>query len=119
MFQTTVQVVVPAATLNIMELAPGVRIDDETLDGFCRAHSIRSLALFGSALGPQFGPDSDIDLLVQFERDRVPGLIGLAALELELEGILGREVELRTASDLSPHFRDEVKITARTLYAGT
>ena len=48
---------------------------------------------------------------------RVPGLIGLAALELELEGILGREVELRTTSDLSPHFRDEVSLNARTLYA--
>ena len=56
------------------------------------------------------------DLLVEFEPGRVPGLFRLAALELELAEQLGREVDLRTAADLSRHFRDEVSATARVLY---
>jgi predicted nucleotidyltransferase len=100
-----------------MELAPGVQVDGDALASFCRVHRIRRLALFGSALGSGFGPESDVDLLVEFEPGGIPGLIRLAALELELEGIVGREVELRTLYDLSPYFRNEVATGARTLYA--
>lgn len=98
-----------------MELAPGVTIDDDVLEAFCRANGVRRLGLFGSALRGELRPDSDIDLLV-FEPGRVPGLLRLAALELELAEQLGREVDLRTAADLSPQFRDEVSATARVLY---
>lgn len=99
-----------------MRLAAGIEVDDDVLAGFCRAHGIRRLALFGSALGDSFSPTSDFDLLVEFDVGRVPGLIGMADLELQLECILGREVELRTKSDLSPLFRDEVATTALPLY---
>lgn len=99
-----------------VELAPGVTIDDDVLELFCRTNGVRRLGLFGSALRGDLRPDSDIDLLVEFEPGRVPGLLHLAALELELAELLGREVDLRTAADLSRHFRDEVSASARVLY---
>jgi len=99
-----------------VELAPGVTIDDDVLQTFCRTNGVRRLGLFGSALRGELRPDSDIDLLVEFEPDRIPGLLHLAALELELAELLGREVDLRTAADLSRLFRDEVSASARVLY---
>jgi predicted nucleotidyltransferase len=98
-----------------VELAPGVTIND-VLAAFCHTNGVRRLGLFGSALRGEFQPDSDIDLLVEFEAGRVPGLLQLAALELELVELLGREVDLRTAADLSRHFRDDVSASARVLY---
>ena len=84
---------------------------------FAGAHGIRRLALYGSALRDDFGPGSDIDLLVEFRPGHTPGLLHLAQMELELEEALGRSVELRTPEDLSPYFRDEVTATAQPLYA--
>ena len=84
---------------------------------FAKRHGILRLALFGSALRDDFDDDSDIDLLVEFAPGQTPGLIRIAAMELELESMLGREVELRTYEDLSRFFRDEVAAQARTLYA--
>jgi len=100
-----------------MELAPGVTIDDAVLEAFCRRNGVRRLGLFGSALRGELRPDSDIDLLVEFEPGRVPGLLLLAGLELELAELLGREVDLRTPGDLSRHIRDAVSAGARVLYA--
>lgn len=99
-----------------MELAPGVSIENERLQVFCGEHGIRRLRLFGSALRNQLRPDSDIDLLVEFEPDRTPGLLGIAQLELDLGELLGRPVDLRTLGDLSQYFRDDVAAEARTLY---
>lgn len=99
-----------------MELAPGVVVDDEALAAFCRENGVRRLRLFGSALRGQLRDDSDIDLLVEFKPGRVPGLLRLAAMELALQDLLGREVDLRTPHDLSRHFREEVSATARLLY---
>ncbi|MCA1694018.1 MAG: nucleotidyltransferase domain-containing protein [Actinobacteria bacterium] len=99
-----------------MNFAPGIAVGDNVLAEFCRANGVRRLALFGSALRGELRPDSDIDLLVEFEPGRTPGLLRLAALELELGGLLGREVDLRTAADLSRHFRDDVSASARVLY---
>jgi predicted nucleotidyltransferase len=94
-----------------------LEIDIETLADFCGRHGIRRLALFGSALRGEMGPDSDIDLLVEFEPGLVPGLIRLAQMEQALSPIFGgREVELRTYGDLSRYFRDEVRAEALTLY---
>ena len=99
-----------------MELAAGITVDEDVLGEFCRANGIRRLGLFGSALRGELRPESDIDLLVEFEPGRLPGLLGVAQLELELAGLLGREVDLRTRNDLSRHFRDTVAASARTLY---
>jgi predicted nucleotidyltransferase len=101
-----------------MKIRPDIDVDGEALAAFCRRHGIRRLALFGSALGDDFGPDSDLDLLVEFDRGSVPGLVKLAAMELELAHLFGgREVELRTPADLSPHFREDVQSRAVPLYA--
>jgi predicted nucleotidyltransferase len=90
-------------------------IDRDVLAGFCRTNRIRSLAVFGSALGPNFGPASDIDLLVEFEPHEVPGL-GFFRIQEELTSLFGRQVDLETAGFLSPHFRDEVITEAVILY---
>jgi len=87
------------------------------LRDFATCHGIRRLALFGSVLRGEETPASDVDLLVEFEEGRTPGLLGLAELGLELGAVLGREVELRTYEDLSRYFRDEVRARARVLYA--
>ena len=84
----------------------------------CRSHHIRRLSLFGSALRGEDRPDSDVDLLVEFEPDKAPGLLGLAGIEAELSTLLdGRRVDLRTARDLSSHFRSEVLRAAEVQYA--
>ncbi|MDQ3887319.1 MAG: nucleotidyltransferase domain-containing protein [Actinomycetota bacterium] len=100
-----------------MELRPGVRIDTALLEDFVRRHGIRRLALFGSALRDDFTEHSDLDFLVEFEPDRVPGLFRLASMERELESLIGHPVDMRTYHDLSKFFRDEVASTARVLYA--
>lgn len=82
----------------------------------CQRHGIRRLALFGSRLKGTARPDSDLDLLVEFEPDRVPGLLGLSGIEIELSEAFGLQVDLRTAAELSPHFRDDVCQQARVVY---
>ena len=85
---------------------------------FCERHHIRRLSLFGSQLKGTARPDSDIDLLVEFEPDRIPGLLALTSMELELSELLGGpRVDLRTAEDLSRSFRAEVVHTAEIQYA--
>jgi len=85
---------------------------------FCRRRHIRRLALFGSALRGDFGPESDVDLLVEFEPDRIPTLFDIAGMEQELSALLGgRKVDLRTPEDLSRYFRDQVLAEAEVQYA--
>lgn len=90
----------------------------EKIAGFCRRHHIRRLAFFGSVLRDDFGPDSDVDVLVEFRPGHVPGLIRLAGMELELSGILGgRKVDLNTPNCLSRYFRERVVAEAQVQYA--
>lgn len=83
---------------------------------FCKRHHIRKMSLFGSYLHGGFGPESDIDFLVEFEPDHVPGLITLSGMEAELSDLIGRKVDLRTAEDLSRYFRKEVVESAEVQY---
>ena len=93
-------------------------LDQEALARLCRRHGIRRLSLFGSVLKGADRPDSDIDLLVEFEPGAIPGLLGVAAIEAELSELLsGRRVDLRTSQDLSRYFRDEVERTAEVQFA--
>ena len=93
-----------------------VRIPRVKLSAFCRRNDIRKLSLFGSVLRNDFRPDSDIDLLVEFEPDKTPGLLKITELEDELSGIFGgRKVDLRTPQDLSHFFRDRVVKEAELL----
>ena len=100
-----------------MELRPGLEVDDRVLSSFARRHAINRIAAFGSVLRADFGPTSDIDLLVEFEPGRVPGLLGLASMEIELGDLLGRQVDVRTHGDLSRYFRDQVRANSQELYA--
>lgn len=96
---------------------PDWPVEDSFLDEFATRHRIRRIALFGSALREDFGRSSDIDLLVEFLPGHTPGLLHLAHIELELETVVGRRIELRTYENLSPYFRDDVAATARPLHA--
>ncbi len=91
-------------------------IPKEQIAEFCRRHHIRRLALFGSVLREDFRPDSDVDVLVEFEPGRPVGLIRLARIERELSELLGRKVDLNTAGFLSRHFRGEVLSEAEVQY---
>jgi predicted nucleotidyltransferase len=91
--------------------------DPAALALLCRRRRIRRLSLFGSTLKGVARPNSDVDLLVEFEPDAKPGLLAMAAMEIELSPLLsGRKVDLRTAQDLSRYFRDEIVRTAETQY---
>ncbi len=93
-----------------------VPIDRQQIARFCRRHHIRKLALFGSVLRDDFRPDSDVDVLVEFEPGHTLGLLRMAGLELELGDLLGRRVDLRTPAELSRYFRDEVVRGAEVQY---
>lgn len=97
-----------------------VRLDVRTLPKgriaeFCRRHRIRRLALFGSALRDDFTPESDIDVLVEFEPGARVGL-SFFSMQDELAEILGRKVDLNTPGFLSKYFRDQVLAEARDVY---
>jgi predicted nucleotidyltransferase len=93
-----------------------IPIATDVLAAYCRRHYVRRLALFGSVLKDTAKPDSDIDLLVEFEPGHKPGYIGLAAMQLELSDLLGgRPVDLRTPDELSRYFRADVMASARNI----
>jgi len=92
------------------------KIPKDKLEGFCKRNHIRKLSVFGSAVRGDLSPDSDIDLLVEFEQDLTPGLFSIIRMEMELAEMLGRKVDLRTPEDLSQYFRDEVVRNAEIQY---
>ena len=97
-----------------------VHVPKQQLEEFCRRHHIRKLSFFGSMLREDFVPESDIDVLVEFEPGHVPGLIRLAGMELELSDLLGgRKVDMNTPQCLSRYFRDEVLKEAEVAYVQT
>jgi predicted nucleotidyltransferase len=91
-----------------MTVKANLTIPTEKVAEFCKRNRIRKLSIFGSALRGDFSPDSDIDVLVEFEPDACVGLLRLAGMEIELSEILGRKVDLNTPGFLSKYFRDKV-----------
>ena len=92
-------------------------VQPDALAALCRRHHIRRLSLFGSMLKGTNRPDSDVDLLVEFEQGAAPTFFDLAAIEMELSTLLGgRRVDVRTPQDLSRYFRDEVVREAEVQY---
>ena len=85
-----------------------IELQKEQLTQFCRKNGIKTLSLFGSVLSDDFGPDSDIDVLVEFKPGTRIGLIGLTRLEFELSEIFGRKVDLNTPGFISSYFRADV-----------
>jgi len=94
-----------------------IAVDREQIADFCRRHHIRKLAFFGSVLRDDFRPESDVDVLVEFDPREIIGLIRLARIERELAELLGRRVDLRTPADLSRYFRQEVLDSSEVQYA--
>ena len=92
-----------------------IEVPRDRIAEFCRRHHIRRLAFFGSVLRDDFTADSDVDVLVEFEPGHTPGL-AFFSMQRELSGILGRNVDLNTADDLSPYFRREVLDEAEVFY---
>ncbi len=89
----------------------------DILAAFCRRNHITRLAIFGSANGPNFGPQSDVDLLIVFEPNARVGFMTLARLQRELEAICNRRVDLVPQEGLKPVIRAEVLASAREIYA--
>jgi predicted nucleotidyltransferase len=109
---TDVQSIIIEPTMSVIDISTRNRLTD-----YCRDHCIRRLSLFGSQATGSARPDSDIDLLVEFDPGMEPGLIGLAAMESELSSLLGdRKVDLRTPRELSRHFRERVMRDALVQY---
>lgn len=94
----------------------GIQIPRQELAAFCQRHRIRRLALFGSILRDDFGPDSDVDVLVVFDPEACVGLFRLTNLQSQLSELLGRKVDLNTPGFLSDRFRDEVLREAEDQY---
>jgi predicted nucleotidyltransferase len=92
-------------------------VPSEDLAALCRRYQVRELAVFGSALGEDFRPESDIDLLVSFELSARVTLTTLARMQRELEALCGRKVDLVPKEGLKPLVREHVLTTARVLYA--
>jgi uncharacterized protein len=88
----------------------------ERVTEFCQRNYVKKLALFGSAIKGELRPDSDIDILVQFEEGHVPGYFRLCEMENELTDIIGRQVDLRTPEELSKYFRNDVVKSAKVQY---
>ena len=100
--------------------SPRVEIPKEAIADFRQRHHIRRFAFFGSVLRADFGPKNDIDVLVDFEPDAVPGLLTVARIERELSDVLGGyKVDLRTRQELSRYFRDEVVQTSFVAFEQT
>jgi predicted nucleotidyltransferase len=92
-----------------------IEIPHDRIVDFCRRHHIRRLALFGSVLRDDFTPDSDVDVLVEFDEGNTPGF-AYFTMQDELSDILGRRADLKTPNELSKYFRDEVLAEAEELY---
>ncbi len=94
-----------------------ITVDRDRIAEFCKRNHIRKLALFGSVLRKDFAPDSDVDVLVDFQPGHAVGYLAIAGIERELSELMGRKVDLRTPGELSPYFRDEVVRSAVVQYA--
>ena len=97
-------------------LSARIAVDREKIAEFCRRPHIRKLAFFGSVLRDDFRPDSDVDVLVEFEPNQRVTLFDMVDLEQELTQLIGRHVDLRTPGDLSRYFRQRVLDSAEGLY---
>ena len=93
-----------------------IRIPKDQIAEYCQRNRVRRLSLFGSVLREDFGPDSDVDVLVEFEPGTRIGLIRLSGLEIELSNIVGRKVDLNTPGFLSKYFRDQILTEADVQY---
>ena len=93
-----------------------ISIPEDRIADFCKQNRVRRLSLFGSILREDFGPNSDVDILVEFEPGARIGLISLSGLEIELSKIVGRKVDLNTPGFLSKYYRERILAEADVQY---
>ena len=93
-----------------------ITIDQERLGDLCRRHDVARLSLFGSVMRQDFGPQSDVDVLVEFAPSAQIGLLDLARFQLELSELLARDVHVSTPGSLSRYFRQDVMNSAVPVY---
>jgi len=93
-----------------------IHLSKSKIEKFCKKYHIVYLALFGSILTPKFTEQSDIDVLVKFEKKHIPHLFDMVKMESELASVVGRSVDLKTPNDLSSYFRDNVLAQAMIIY---
>jgi len=98
-------------------IVPTIHIPAEPLAAICRKYGVQRLSLFGSILTARFGPESDVDMLVEFQPGSQTTYFDLAGMEAELTALIGRKVDLRTPAELSRYFRDRVLREAQVQYA--
>jgi len=104
-------------TMTRLQIRPGLAVRQDDLAAFCRRHQIVWLAVFGSVLRDDFGPGSDIDVIVEFAPGQTPSLFGMLDLEAELSSLLtGRPIDLGTKRALNRWIKDRVLSEARVLY---
>ena len=94
-----------------------IQVPRKKIEDFCHKHQIRRLLFFGSVLREDFSPESDVDVLVEFEPGKIVGFLRLAEIEIELSKILRHKVDLRTPAELSRYFRQDVLDSAEVQYA--
>ncbi|NES20147.1 MAG: nucleotidyltransferase family protein [Symploca sp. SIO3E6] len=92
-----------------------ITFQQEAIVSLCQQHHIRKLALFGSVLRQDFHPDSDVDILVEFEPGHIPGF-DFIDIQDKLSEIIGRTIDLNTPQDLSRYFREQVLAEAKEIY---
>lgn len=100
--------------MNVADLP--ISLSEDSIQEFCQRHHIGWLALFGSILRDDFRPESDLDVLVEFEPDYVPGLMGLLQMQDEFARLTGRTVDLLTPRFLHRQIRQQVLDQARGIY---
>jgi uncharacterized protein len=93
-----------------------IAVPTELVAAFCQRNHIRRLSLFGSVLREDFRPDSDIDVLVEFEPGAKISLFTMGGMQVDLSELFGREVDLKTSEDLSPYFRQKIIDQAQPIY---
>ena len=98
-----------------MKTTIAIDLSPEEIKPFCQRHSIRKLSLFGSVLRDDFTSESDVDVLVEFEPGKTPGL-AIITMQDELLNMTNRQIDLRTPADLSCYFRDRVLAEAIVIY---
>ena len=95
----------------------GIQLDDDAIARFCQRHGISSLLLFGSIVRSDFGPGSDIDVIVDFAGEDRHSLLDLAGMQLQLTELFGRQVHLHTDDMIHPYLRKRIRSAARVAYA--
>ena len=106
--------------MNVPDVLNGIKIPKKDLIKYCKKRHIKKMALFGSLLNKNFSTNSDIDILVEFEKEHIPSLFNLVKMEDELSAyFMGHKVDLRTPNDLSKYFRNRVINNSVVLYAGS